>query len=58
MPADRASDARAVVSAALSALVGDYGSAALMVEADNPPARHLYESFAMSYRQLRAAAPS
>jgi GNAT superfamily N-acetyltransferase len=49
--------ARAVVSAGLEALVSDYGSAALMVETDNTPARRLYESFAMSYRLLRTAMP-
>jgi GNAT superfamily N-acetyltransferase len=47
---------RAVVSAALAAIVDDYGSAALMVEVDNAEARGLYESFAMSYRLLCAAA--
>ena len=49
--------ARAVVSAALEALVNDYGSAGLMVETGNTPARKLYESFAMSYRLLRTAVP-
>jgi GNAT superfamily N-acetyltransferase len=49
--------ARAVVSTALAALVGDYGSAALMVESDNVAARGLYGSLGLSYRELRAAAP-
>ena len=55
--ARRRGQARAVVSAGLEALVNGYGSAGLMVETGNTPARRLYESFAMSYRLLRTAVP-
>jgi len=48
---------RKVTATALAALVGDYGAAALMVEADNAPARSLYHSLGMTYRPVRAAVP-
>ena len=48
---------RKVTATALAALVGDYGAAALMVEADNAPAQSLYHSLGMTYRPVRAAVP-
>jgi GNAT superfamily N-acetyltransferase len=48
---------RKVTATALAALVGEYGAAALMVEADNTPAQSLYHSLGMTYRPVRAAAP-
>jgi ribosomal protein S18 acetylase RimI-like enzyme len=48
---------RAIAATAFATLVDDYGAAALMVDADNVPARKLYESFGMSYRPLRAMVP-
>ena len=48
---------RNVTETALGALVRDYGSAALMVDADNVAAQSLYHSVGMTYRPLRAAAP-
>lgn len=47
----------AIAASALAALVSDFGTAALMVDADNVPARKLYESFGLSYRPLRAMVP-
>jgi GNAT superfamily N-acetyltransferase len=48
---------RSVTVVALLALLHDYGSAALMVEADNVAAQSLYRSLGMSYRPVRAAIP-
>lgn len=48
---------RAIAASAIAALVGDFGTAALLVDADNVPARKLYESFGMSYRPLRSMVP-
>jgi len=45
-----------VTATALTALIRDYGTAALMVEADNTAARSLYGSLGMTYRPVRAAA--
>jgi len=49
---------RNVCAAALTALVRDHGSAALMVEVDNVAARSLYGSLGMTYRPVRAAVPA
>lgn len=49
---------KSVTAAALTALIHDYGTATLMVEADNAPAQSLYRSLGMTYRPVRAAAPS
>lgn len=48
---------RAVAATALATLISDFGAAALMVDADNAPARKLYESFGMSYRSMRSMVP-
>lgn len=48
---------RSVTATALTALIHDYGTAALMVEADNAVAQSLYGSLGMTYRAVRAAAP-
>ncbi|MBM7785553.1 GNAT family N-acetyltransferase [Tenggerimyces flavus] len=48
---------RAIAATAIATLVSDFGAAALMVDADNVPARKLYESLGMSYRPLRAMVP-
>jgi FR47-like protein len=48
---------RSVTVTALTALIHDYGTAALMVEADNAVARSLHRSLGMTYRAVRAAAP-
>ncbi|MBO0806982.1 MAG: GNAT family N-acetyltransferase [Actinobacteria bacterium] len=49
--------AKSVTATALAALVRDYGTAALMVDADNSAARSVYRSLGMTYRSLRAAVP-
>ena len=48
---------KSVTAAALTALIRDYGTATLMVEADNAPAQSLYRSLGMTDRLVRAAAP-
>jgi GNAT superfamily N-acetyltransferase len=48
---------KSVTATAITALVHDYGTAALMVEADNVAAQSLYRSLGMTYRPARAAAP-
>jgi GNAT superfamily N-acetyltransferase len=49
---------RSVTATALTALIHDHGTAALMVEAGNTAAQSLYRSLGMTYRPVRAAAPS
>ncbi len=49
---------RAVVTAALAGLLASYGQAALLVDGDNTPARALYASLGMSYRELAASGPT
>lgn len=46
-----------VTATAISALVRDYGAAALMVDAGNVAAHALYRSLGMTYRSMRAAVP-
>ncbi|MHB1432162.1 MAG: GNAT family N-acetyltransferase, partial [Streptosporangiaceae bacterium] len=48
---------RAVTATALSTLIREHGTAALMVDGANTAARALYESLGMIYRPIRAAAP-
>ena len=48
---------RSVTATALTALIREHGTAALMVDGANTAARALYESLGMTYRSIRAAAP-
>ena len=45
---------RAVVATAVHRLVGDHGRVALMVDADNPPARRLYASIGLTWHDIAA----
>ncbi|MHB1593193.1 MAG: GNAT family N-acetyltransferase [Streptosporangiaceae bacterium] len=48
---------RAVTATALTTLIREHGTTALMVDGANTAARALYESLGMNYRSIRAAGP-